>query len=409
MLPDVDIAIIGAGPHGLSAAAHLRRAGVNAQVFGEPMSFWRGMPNGMMLRSNLSATNMVEPTGPLSLSAYSADTGYEIRRPVPLERFVDYGLWVQQNAVPDVDTRTVLGLRRHSGGFVLDLADGQRVFARRVAIACGIAPFADIPPKFSHLPSALASHTGSHADLAAFAGRRVAVIGRGQSAFECAALMQEHGADVEVLARAPEVVWLRGRTPISYMGRFGPIVYAPTDVGPLWYSRLVAVPGLFRRLPRRTQTRIAARSIRPACSNFVRVRLEDVRLTADVEVASARADGNTLRLGLSDGTKRHVDHLMFGTGYKVDVAEYQFLNPKILAELRRVDGYPVLRRGLESSVEGLHFLGAPAAWSFGPILRFVSGSWYAGRALAHTVKRSPVRSPRASNIAEGELEPVVTR
>jgi hypothetical protein len=47
-----------------------------------------------------------------------------------------------------------------------------------------------------------------------------------------------------------------------------------------------------------------------------------------------------------------------------------------------VNGYPLLRPGMESSVPGLHFVGAPAAWSFGPIMRFVSGGWYTGRALA---------------------------
>ena len=67
-------------------------------------------------------------------------------------------------------------------------------------------------------------------------------------------------------------------------GRLGPILYAPTDVGPLWYSRLVERPGLFGCLPRPAQDRIAARSIRPACAHFVRMRLDRVRLTTGVEV-----------------------------------------------------------------------------------------------------------------------------
>lgn len=41
--------------------------------------------------------------------------------------------------------------------------------------------------------------------------------------------------------------------------------------------------------------------------------------------------------------------------------------------------------GLESSVPGLHFLGAPAAWSFGPIMRFASGGWYARSAAPRVV------------------------
>jgi hypothetical protein len=76
---------------------------------------------------------------------------------------------------------------------------------------------------------------------------------------------------------------------------------------------------------------------------------------------------------------------MFGTGYRVDITRYRFLTDSLLRMVSRVDGYPILGRGLESSVPGLHFVGAPAARSFGPILRFVSGSWYAGRSVARVV------------------------
>jgi len=385
--PDLELAVIGAGPHGLSAATHLRRAGVKAHVFGAPMGFWRTMPEGMKLRSNLSATNMVEPSGPLSLSAYAATTGAPPQQPVELSDFIEYGSWVQRTAVPDLDERAVTALERApGGGFSLDLDDGTRASARRVVISCGIAPFERIPAGFEHLPAERISHTAHHRDLQAFAGQRVAVLGGGQSAFESAALMRERGAaQVEVLVRKSAVVWLRGHGVKKILGRLGPIVYAPTDVGPLWYSRLVEKPDLFRRLPRNAQNRIAARSIRPACSHFVRVRLGEVAISTGVEVLGAQLEGEELRVSLSDGSVREVDHLMFGTGYKVDVARYPFLGEGILADMRRVDGYPVLGRGLESSVSGLHLVGAPAAWSFGPINRFVSGSWFAGRALAREI------------------------
>jgi hypothetical protein len=291
-------------------------------------------------------------------------------------------------AVPDVDERAVTALERTPGGFSLDLDDGARVSARRVVIACGIAPFERVPAGFDHLPVNRVSHTAHHRDLRIFAGRRVAVVGGGQSAFECAALMRERGAaQVEVLTRSPAVVWLRGHGVKKALGRLGPIVYAPTDVGPLWYSRLVEKPDLFRRLPRGAQGRIADRSIRPACSHFVRVRLGEVSVSTGVRVMGAEVDGNALGISLSDGSVREVDHLMLGTGYKVDVTRYAFLSKGILGDMRRVDGYPVLGRGLESSVPGLHIVGAPAAWSFGPIMRFVSGSWYAGRAVAREIAR----------------------
>ena len=180
--PDINVAVIGAGPHGLSAAVHLRRAGVDAYVFGEPMSFWRGMPKGMSLRSNMSATNMVEPVGPLSLRSYMEEKGVEFGHPVSLRRFIDYGLWVQRNGVPDLDRRRVACVERGAGGgFVLELEGGARMTAARVVVACGIEPFARTPDGFDHLTPELVSHTGDHGDPAAFADKRVMVVGGGRS------------------------------------------------------------------------------------------------------------------------------------------------------------------------------------------------------------------------------------
>jgi len=406
-VPDLEVAVIGAGPHGLSAAVHLRRAGVAAHVFGVPMSFWRSMPKGMCLRSNMSATNMIEPAGRLSLASYMAEVDEQFGHPVSLRRFVDYGSWVQRTAVPDVDTRMVTQVTRRGGGFALTLDDGAQFTARRVVVASGIAAFENMPAGFDHLPAQLVSHTGHHDDLARFAGKRVAVVGAGQSAFESAVLMTERGAEVDLIARRPEIVWLRSWSPIHFMGRLGRIAYAPTDVGPLWYSRLVATPALFTRLPRDTQDAIAARSIRPACSYFVKVRVDGVRLTTAAEVMRAEPGHGGLELKLSDGTRRHVDHLMFGTGYKVDVTRYPFLNQGLMADVQLVDGYPTLRRGFESSVSGLHFLGAPAARSFGPIMRFVSGSWYGGTRLAQAVARD--RQGRTVRHRSSSLTPGSTR
>jgi lysine/ornithine N-monooxygenase len=383
MTEDLEVAVIGAGPHGLSATVHMRRAGVEAQLFGKPMSFWKTMPTGMKLRSNMSATNIAEPVGPFSLKTYLGEIGEEQPWPVPLRRFIEYGSWLQRRAVPDLDERHVTSLHRSGSRFRLDLEGGESVTARRVVVAAGISPFEHVPGGFEHLPSDRVSHTAHHRDLRVFAGKRVAVVGGGQSAFECATLMYEReAAHVEVLVRSDDVVWLRSYSPKTLLGPAGPIVYAPTDVGPLWYSRLVATPSVFRLLPRATQATIAHRSIRPACSYFVKVRLDEIKVSLSTRVTAAAVDGTGLRLTLSDGSSREVDHLVFGTGYRVDVGRYDFLNPSVLDGLRRVDGYPILRRGLESSVPRLHFVGAPAAYSFGPIMRFVSGSWYGGRSVA---------------------------
>ncbi|HEU4975476.1 MAG TPA: NAD(P)-binding domain-containing protein [Baekduia sp.] len=390
---DLEVAVIGAGPHGMAAGVQLQRSGIDVQVFGPPMSFWESLPRGMTLRSNWRASNLVETQGELSLNAYIAETGDEFGIPVPLEKFVAYGRWVQERSLPGLDHRRVAALRRAGGHFALVLEDGAEVTAARVVIACGIEDMEWLPERFAGLPSEIVSHTGRHPEPAAFAGQEVAVVGGGQSALGSAALMHEQGATVEVFVRTPDVFWLRPRekAPINKMGRLGPILYAPTDVGPLWYSRLLATPDLFRRLPRATQQRIEYRSIRPACTDQIRLKLEGVPLHLSQNVTSARDVGGRVRIVLEDGTEREFDHLMFGTGYRIDVRKHPFLDAELAGDVQLVDGYPVLRRGLESSVPGLHFMGPPAAYSFGPIMRFVSGSWYAARAVTQAVRQSAPR------------------
>jgi hypothetical protein len=77
--------------------------------------------------------------------------------------------------------------------------------------------------------------------------------------------------------------------------------------------------------------------------------------------------------------------VLLGTGYRIDVSKYDFLAPELLNSIRRFNGYPLLKEGLETSVPGLHMVGAPAAWSFGPLMQFVSGTHYASRAVTRHI------------------------
>ena len=257
-----DVTIIGAGPYGLSAAAHLRTIkGLDVCVFGEPMSFWeRNMPVGMFLRSNWTATQIADPNHSLTLEAYQAATGDHLppgsgtsTRPVPLDSFVQYGQWYQREAVPDLDQRKIVRIATNGKGFKLGLGDGDGVLTRRVIVAAGIGSFAWRPPEFQALPSSLASHTSEHHDLRKFAGKKVLVIGGGQSALESAALLHECGAEAEVVARTHTIHWLGGLASKTLHHGLGlsvrKLLYAPTDVGPAGMSQLMARPHLVRRLP----------------------------------------------------------------------------------------------------------------------------------------------------------------
>src|SRR4051812_24749452 len=209
-VPMCDIAVIGAGPYGLSAGAYLRQIkGMEVRVLGEPMEFWRSrMPLGMLLRSAWSASSIADPGGRLSLDAYKRASGNHLCSPIHGQRFIEYGLWFQHSAVPDVDRRKVTHVARAPAGFRLTLEDGCTFSASRVLVAAGLAAFAKRPAQFQGLPPDLATHTSEAQDLARFSGKRVAVIGAGQSALESAALLHEAGAQVEVIMRARRVHWL---------------------------------------------------------------------------------------------------------------------------------------------------------------------------------------------------------
>jgi cation diffusion facilitator CzcD-associated flavoprotein CzcO len=330
------------------------------------------------------------------LDAYQLASGNHVSRPIPLDRFIDYGRWFQRQAVPEVDERKVTSIAPDPIGFRLTLADGETLQARRVVVATGIRPFAWRPPQFKHLSPLLASHASDHRELGWLAGQRVVVIGAGQSALESAALLREARADVEVLARAPVVYWLWRRPWVHTCKPVSRLLYAPAEVGPAFVSHLVSAPNWFRQLPRRLQDRLGRRALRPAGARWLRPRLTGVPITTGKTVTSAVPVGRQLRLTLDDGSERQVHHVLLATGYRVNIALYSFLAQELLASLHCVDGYPVLDVGFETSVPGLHFLGASAAWSFGPLMRFVAGTEFAARALTHRIRSNSV--PKGASV-----------
>ena len=384
-----DVVVVGAGPYGLSAAAHLNACGVNVRVFGETMSFWdRNMPEGMCLRSPWEASQLSHPTKSLTIDAFQTATGVRVSRPIPIERFVAYGRWFQSRAVPNLEQRKVVEIEKNTAGFQVVLADGEVVRCGRVVIAGGIGPFAVRPPQFAGMPRNLVSHSSEQRELTSFRGKRVVVIGGGQSALESAALLHESEADVELLVRESTVQWTWQRPWLHTFRPVGAVLYAWPDVGPAFISHAVARPNLYQLLPRWLQDSWRAKSVRPNGVGWLKPRLRDVTISTGLAVLSATARGNQVELKLSDGSHELVDHVLMATGYRVDVRKYEFLSASLVSALRLIGGCPVLGRGFESSVPGLHFLGAPAVWSYGPLMRFVAGADFAARAVSRSVVRA---------------------
>ena len=387
--PDLDVAIIGAGPYGLSAAAHLKAKGLGVRVFGEPMEFWADkMPEGMLLRSPRVASNLSDPGSRFTIEAFEAAAGLKPSAPVPLETFVAYGRWFRQQLSAEMDPTNVAQVSRENSLFKLTLRNGTSVRSRRVVVAAGIGHFNRKPDVFSQLPAALASHCYEGRKIAELAGKRVAVIGAGQSALESAALLHEAGSEVEIIAKIQELRWLGQH---SWLHRLGPIsaaLYSKHDVGPLGISRLVAMPNVVSCIPMGLRDKIRKRAVRPIGSKWLRPRLAHTKASVGRAVRAARSAGDEVILKLDDGSERRVDHVLMGTGYDVDIARYDFLSPDLVRDVQQLNGYPDLKPGFRSSVAGLHFIGATAARSFGPLLYFVTGTEFASRALTSYILKN---------------------
>jgi len=389
-----DVVILGAGPYGLTAANHLKQIkGLEVRIFGEPMSFWEcNMPAGMYLRSNWTATQLADPQHALTLENYQKQSGNHLQLPVPLDRFVQYGKWYQCEAIPHLDRRQITRIESDPKGFRTTLSDGEQITSRRMVIAAGIGSFAWRPPEFAGLPPSLVSHTSEHSEFKTFSGKHVLAIGGGQSALESAALLQENGASAEVIVRSHRINWLQGWASKTLHHGLGKItnrlLYAPTDVGPAGISQLMARPDMLRRLPRGLQDRLRKRSVRPAGARWLVDRLRDVPIHLGRSIVSVAAVGERLKVRLDDGSERMADHIVLGTGYRIDVSKYKFFAPELASAIRTFNGYPILTAGLETSVCGLHILGAPGVWSFGPLMQFVSGTHYASRVLTRRISKS---------------------
>lgn len=397
----VSTVVVGAGPYGLSVAAHLRARGIPHRIFGWPMSMWSDrMPRGMFLKSEGMASSLSDPGGKHTLRAFCQQHGLpygDIGWPVPIDTFLAYGQWFQRERVPHVEQLDVVGLERTGDGFRVRLSDGSDLAAGRVVVATGLAAFAYVPPELEGLPPELASHPSAHRDLDAFAGQDVAIVGAGQSALESAALLLELGARPRVLVRKRHLDW--NHSPDFSTTGLERLLHPVSGLGFGWKLKAYEeLPDAFRRLPPAWRISIVRTVLGPAGAWWLRERvLGRVPLELDVRLRGGEAVGGRVRLELErDGRREHVeaDHVMAATGYRVDLSRLPFLDRALLTALRTYRGYPLLTRDFESSVPGLYFVGNAAAFSFGPVQRFVVGSSLAAGRVSAALARPAVRRGR---------------
>ncbi|MFE7031561.1 FAD-dependent oxidoreductase [Streptomyces sp. NPDC057621] len=396
------VAVIGAGPFGLSTAAHLRARGIPVRVFGEPMVSWRAnMPQGMLLKSTPAASNIDAPQPGHELVDYCDAAGVPRlvtdEDIIPVETFVAYGEWFRQRLVPELERVRVVSVDRRPDlrGFELKLDSGEVFTARAVVVATGLSDLAHLPRELAGAapdgptPTGPVSHSSQLHDLSRFSGRELIVVGAGQSALETAALAAEAGAQVRVVARG------KGSVDFGAPPWQQPLLRPESPFGRAWSLwALTYYPHPYRHLPPVIRHFLVRSVLGPLGAWWLRDRFEGkVRVNEVARIL--RASGETAgRPALTVRTlggrveELSADHIVAATGYRVDLAAMDFLGHELRTRLAVSRGTPRLGAGFSSSVPGLYFTGLPAAASYGPVMRFVCGTEFASpRLVRHLAAR----------------------
>jgi thioredoxin reductase len=393
----VDVAIVGAGPYGLSLAAHLRELGVNHRIFGPPMHSWiERMPKGMMLKSAGFASTLYDLRSAFTLERFCRENNIDYADagvPVALDTFTAYGLEFQRRMVPHLEKELVIRIERSASLFRLTLGNGEVVFARQVVLAIGITHFPYLPPELQGFSSDIVSHSFDHRLLDRFNGREVVVVGAGASAVNVAAFLHEAGAAVQLIARKPAIAFpVEG--PEKEGRSLSERVFKPvTGIGVGWKSMFFAHgPLLFRHMPASFRHLVVRRHLGPAPGHFMRERVVGkikFHLGCSIQKVSVSGERATLSLaGPGRDFKISADHIIAGSGFRVNIDRLTFLSAEMRKQIRVENSYPALSSKFESSVPGLYFVGLAAAGTFGPLLRFAYGAGFATKRLSKHLQKT---------------------
>lgn len=386
-------AIIGAGPYGLSLAAHLGAAGADFRIFGKPMTSWRdNMPVGMMLKSDGFASNLSAPDPESTLKAWCAARGVEYHDeliPVPLSVFVDYSAWFQQRYVPSLEENQVISLAKSKRGFLLTLDTGETLEAANAVLAVGINWFQNVPASLQGLSPELLSHSFGHRELKQFAGKRVLILGAGASAVNAAVMAQEDGVDVALVARVHAVQFHTAPDPdaVSWLRS---ITHPSSGIGPGWRSFLCSnAPRLFRRMPDALRLRATKRHLGPESGWFMQGKLHAQQYLGHTLEGAREEGGRAMLITRKEGERHEIaaDHIIAATGFRPDLRRLAFLDDALREQIAHLEHTPRLSDRFETSVPGLYVMGILAANTFGPLMRFMVGAEYvAPRAAAYLQK-----------------------
>lgn len=374
-----ELLIVGAGPFGLAMAAEAHALGIDHLVLGEPMSFWRKhMPEGMLLRS--ASDWHLDPSGRDTLESFLKKRGQTPAdvEPLSLALYLDYAQWFQTRKGIVCRNVRVVRLDQRGIGFQAQLDDGTELIAEQVLLALGFANFANIPQELANLiPAARRSHSCDCHQPGRFADLRVLVVGGRQSAFETSVLLAEAGAaEVHICHRHDTPAFVR-----SDWSWVNPML-----------ERMAEQPSWLREMPPEERERLNARfwaEGRLKLEPWLAPRLQHpaIHIRPHTSIERTRESADALQVHLNTGAQLQADHVLFATGYKVDLQRVPMLAAgDLLARIETRDGFPVLDSSLQTSVPGLYMTSLPAARDFGLFFAFTSSVRTSARIIGRALR-----------------------
>lgn len=352
-----DVIIVGSGPYGISLAAHAVANNLNYKLFGYPMDFWKNqMPQNMFIRTPHDFVSFSDSKEELTIHQFSKETGKELTTPLPRPVFVEYAQWFAEKAGVKFTHELVTKISKIDNLFEVISESGESFIAKNIVVATGVSDYLYIPEYLRTFPTKLVSHTLGYTSFTEFKGKKVIVLGSGQSAWEAAGLLYRDGADVELIYRKDKPKYSGSREAEIEL----------RDAGDTFFNLSVH--------EKQQEWGQAPGSI----AHFLKPYVEGlVSQKTGVKVRSMeQINKDEIKLFLSDGEERIVNHVIVATGYHINLDKVPFLDGQLLVSIERELGFnqfPKLNEVFESSIQGLYFAGPLSSHSHGPTFRFILG------------------------------------
>jgi cation diffusion facilitator CzcD-associated flavoprotein CzcO len=403
--PVLDVLVVGAGQGGLVTLFALARDRVTnvLSIDRKPEGQegpWRDFARMVTLRSWKTVTGPDLDIPSLTFQSWFeaqwGESAFAALGKIAKETWADYLAWYRRVlALPVRNGVELVALAPCPEGLAATVREGgaeRTLRARKVVLATGIeTPGRWCMPDFvAALPRHLRAHTAEPIDFAALAGRHVAVLGAGASAFDNAATALEHGARVTLCCRRPALQRVQPYKQLSHAGFFRGFPHLSDAQRWRWMNHLLSIREAFPRETWERASRHAAFTLRTGTPWL-----------------GARASGDRVEIETPQGTLA-ADFVICGTGFEMDVAALPALSPHapLIAtwadryvpppgeQNPRLARYPYLTRGfaLTEKVAGtapwladVHLFSFGATASFGPSGSSINAMKFAAPRLAQAL------------------------